>query len=142
MKKFLFGIVALALVLALGVPAFAATANPGPGSPGYQVFTMNIAGPTSTITSTITGIPWFKAPFPYRVVGIMTAARAGSTGVVNVMTGGVSLLTSSISVSTNYIDGTLIAAPNIADEASVTVNVGSTGSAVNDLTIQMILKRL
>lgn len=121
--------------------AWAATSNPTSGSSGYVIITH----PIGSITANTTGIPIFKSPFPHRVVNIMTMSRAQSAATYSLMikTGGTtSLLSSAISgTTTGWTEGTLIASPNIADEASVTADVTTGTSLVNDLVIEVILKR-
>ena len=81
-------------MLALPLVGMAATANPSPGSPGYQIIPLYIPG---ALTATATPIK-FKAPFGYRVIAISAYARVidtssgNETYTVDVQEGGTSLL--------------------------------------------------
>jgi hypothetical protein len=128
-------------------PAFSATANPSPSSPGYTPVVLPIMG---TYSSTQTVMKW-KAPTGYRVVHASVFARAvsGSTPTltVDVLTGSTSVLSTPVTVTAGTItDAVLATSPVLADEGTVNVNFtkGGTytsGQGWKDITLFMLLKR-
>jgi hypothetical protein len=128
--------------------ASAATGNPSTASPGYQIVPVYIPGP---LTATATPVK-FKAPWPYRVVGVSAYARTIKTSAtdetytLDVQQGSTSVLSSPISIaaSNTVYEGTLATAPNITDEATVSIiaTIGGTSPTVSDITVLLVLKRL
>jgi hypothetical protein len=122
--------------------ASAGPSNPATGASGYQVLIL----PISAITATTTGIVKFNAPWNFRVNRISSYANS-VTGTVTVdvkNSAGTSLLSSAMTLSTVYTEGTVTTdsgTRNITDETAVSVNTANTGSATN-VTLLLEIKRL
>lgn len=136
----------MALIFA-PITARADTDNPSSGSTGYETWVFHASG---TYTSTTTPLA-FKVPWPYRALSVSAYARAvsGTSDVasqtVDVKQGSTSLLTTPVQIisSATTYDATMASAPNITDEATLSVILTLTGSnpAVTDLTIVVPVKR-
>lgn len=147
MKKLFFGSQILVLALLLALPAFAATVNPSPASPGYMVLPLNFS---RTLTATATPIT-FKAPFPCAVVGVTAHAKTidksstDETYTVDIKEGAGSILSAPISLAAadTIYEGT-VTDTLIADEAtlSVVITLGGTTPSLTDAAVLLVLKRL
>ncbi len=128
--------------------AFAATDNPSPASPGYQIITI---GPFSQTSTAVAGLWTIKAPWPFRVVGFAGRSGAMSNTVSFDLknASGVSLLSSQLTPTTTAAvatDATLTtnsAVLNITDETTLQIDsvTGGTGTTTNT-TLQLEIKRL
>ena len=146
-------IIALVIAAAFGVmqvikPADAATGNPGPTLPGYQIIAI---GPISATTTTTTGIWEIKAPWPFKVLGFQGHSNAMSNTVTfNLLnSAGTSLLSSALTPTTTagvVTEATLTTSSstlNIADESVLRIDTStlSNGTTTNT-TLQLMIKRL
>lgn len=127
------------------VPVQAATTNYPPSVPVYVV-PFHISG---QYTATATGIVKFNFPFKAQVVSVQANARASGgtspTLTVDVMTAGVSLLSTPVAITAGTVaEATLATATTIADEDAVTVNfaIGGTSPTWNDITVVLTVVRL
>ncbi|MCK4536689.1 MAG: hypothetical protein KAT93_06725 [Desulfuromonadales bacterium] len=144
LSKFLTTLLVMAL---LAMPAFAATTNPGPGSPGYMVLPLTL---DRTITATATPVT-FKLPFPATVVGVTAHAKVLDTGdadetyTVDIKEAGTTILSSAVSLAAqDTVYAATLSDTTLADEALVTlvVTLGGTTPSMTDLTVLLVLKRL
>ena len=153
-KSLLSLMTVLALIIfamILAPVAHGATANPSPASTGYETVVLYVPG---AITSTATPIAW-KSPWPYRVLSISAYARSITTTCVTtppsysiqVKQGTTNLLSPALAILTTQaatvLDGVLTSAPNITDEATVSVLLTLAGESpsITDLTLIMSIKR-
>ena len=132
-------IVVLAMPFAVGLvgiapTARAATQNIATAIPGVVTMPFHISG-TRTDTSTAGAIK-FAMPFKVRLLGVGAVARTASgTMTFDLVDDGVSVLSSAITASTNYVEGTL-ANPVVLDESLMAVNIsGSGGPSFADITL-------
>lgn len=135
----------LAIATLMPVPAHAATPNYAASNPSVVVIPFHISG---QYTATTAGVVKFNLPFRARLIGIGANARASGgtspTLTVDLKVGGVSILTTPISITAGtYAEGAIGTSSQIADEASVTIdlNIGGTSPTWNDITVLMTLVR-
>lgn len=144
MKKFLLTPL---LLLAMALPALAATANPSPASSGYMVLPLSF---DRQITATATPIK-FKLPFACQVVGVTASAvtldktTTDETYTVDVKEGSTSILSSAITLTAagTFYDGT-VSDDTLADESTISVvfTLGGTTPIMTDAMVTLVLKRL
>lgn len=132
----------ISLVLALALPALAATTNPSPASPGYATIVIPLKG----YSTSRTGVAKFKAPAGYSVKSASIAARAitGTTPTVKVRGKNGSLVNYSGSIaSTGPTDLKLADESVLSDEVTQSIDliVGGTGVVIDDLWLTLFLKR-
>lgn len=144
-KLLLSVLLSLATVAIMALPAFAATANPPAGAPGYMVLPFAIS---QQYTVTTAGVVRFKAPFPCKVISVYASARA-STGTtptltVDVKEAGVTILTTPVAVTAGTVSEAVISDSRIADESIITLDltIGGTTPTWNDITVMLVLRRL
>lgn len=149
MKKHLLSTLLAVAALAIGVAiapaqAQAATPNIAVGAGQVAVFPLHISG---QYTASQTGVARFAMPFACDALGVGASARASGgttpTLTVDVLEGGVSILSAPIAVTAaTYSEGTITDSA-IADEAVVTVNltIGGTSPTWNDITVLLTCSR-
>jgi hypothetical protein len=143
--KFKNLLIAVGLVMATALSAFAATTNPAPGSSGYMVMPFSL---NRQYTSTTAGVVRFKAPFPCAVLNVYATARASGgtspTLTVDVKEAGTTVLSAPVSVTAGTVSEGTITDKKIADEAVVTIDltIGGTSPTWDDITVVLVLKRL
>lgn len=138
------GLAVIALGLSLGLAIFtsvlpgitrdaqAATQNFPPGTPVYAM-PVHISG---TYTATATPLK-FTLPYAGRLIGFSAAARGVSgTVTVDLQAGGVSLLSSALTLSTGVSEA-VIATAAVSDETVITAVLTLSGSTptVTDVSI-------
>lgn len=149
MKRLCSSALLLLVLLVWFAPAFAATANPVPGSTGVMVLPL-VFDRTVAAVSTPT-IARIKLPFPARVLSVSasteTADYASTDEVytIDVLEAGTTILTAPIDMlaADTVYDGA-IADATLADESVVTValDVAGTTPSITDVTVLLVLKRL
>ncbi len=134
------------MLLMLAVSALAATPNPSPNSPGYELLTFSI---NKQYTATTAGVVRFKMPWPAKLVTVQATARASGgtspTLTVDVKEAAVSKFTTPIAITAGTVsEGVIGTIPRIADEALITVDltIGGTTPTWDDITVVMVVKRL
>lgn len=98
-------------------------------------------------TATTTGVVQIKLPFKAKLVGVSATARASGgttpTLTVNVKQGATSVLSAPISLTAGTVAEGSIANAQLADEATLTVDltIGGTSPTWNDITVLLTLAR-
>jgi len=141
MKKLSFFMFAI-LAMALAVPAFAATTNPSPASPGYTPMVI----PFDLVSSARTGVVKFKAPVGYSVKSASIAARSvsGTSPTVKLRGKNGSLVNYSGSlVGTGPTDLSIVSGAALSDEVTQSIDLvtGGTSPRFTDFTLILFLKR-
>lgn len=139
------------LLLALAVafatifaPAVLADTPNFPTSTSVQMVPLVISG---QYTATTTGAVQIKLPFKAKLVGVSASARASGgttpTLTVNVKQGATSVLSAPISLTAGTVAEGSIANAQLADEATLTVDltIGGTSPTWNDITVLLTLAR-
>ncbi len=122
--------------------AMAAVSNPSPASPGYFMVVLSV---TSDITATVTNMARFKMPWPATLIGVSAIVRnqtAGGVATLDVTEGGVSVLSSPISLSSSAVTEGTISDSAIADEATIGITLTVSSGTWTDPTVQLDFKRL
>ncbi len=122
--------------------AMAAVSNPSPASPGYSMVVLSVV---SDITTTVTNLIRFKMPWPATLVGVSAIVRdqtAGGVATLDVTEGGVSVLSSPISLSSSAVTEGTISDSAIADEATIGITLTVSSGTWTDPTVQLNFKRL
>lgn len=137
------------LVLALALPALAATTNPSPASPGYEILTVTFSRTVSAVSTPV--MARFKMPFKFRVVSVTAScetadyANTDEVYTVDVLEAGTTILSSGIvlAAADTVYQGTVSDAA-LADEAVVTVTLDVVGTtpSITDVTVLLVVKRL
>lgn len=135
----------------LGLMAFMLMAfNASAATPNYaitaqeQVIPFHISG---QYTATTAGVVKFTLPYPVKLVGVSTTARASGgttpTLTVDVKEGGTSVLSAPISVTAGTVAEGTITDASLADEATITVDltIGGTSPTWNDITLLLTVVR-
>ena len=98
-------------------------------------------------TANATAVHRFKMPYAATVIGVSASARASGgttpTLTVDVMEGGVSILSAPVAVTAGAIAEATVSDTELADESSITVNYAITGTSPtwDDITVQIDLLR-
>lgn len=130
-------------------PAFAATVNPSPASPGYMTIPITMNRAVTTVSAPV--IARIKAPWPLAVVGITASLETGDFAStdehykIDVKEGATSILTTPLDlVAADTVYSAVVTDKAIADEAVLTVILDVTGTtpSVEDVTCLLVLKRL
>lgn len=115
--------------------AMAAVTNVPISTPGVVVIPLHITG---AVAATVTGISKFNMPFPCDLIGVGASSQAisGATNTVDVKLGGVSVLSSAITIAAagTYYEGT-IATTAITDEGVITVDITINGTSLTHTTV-------
>jgi hypothetical protein len=131
---------AAALALTAVQPARAATPNIAVGAGQVMVLPFHVTGAVSA-TATVAR---FQMPQACDLigVGVSSGAISGTTNTVDVQVGGVSALSSAITVSAagTWYEGT-IATAAIADEAVVTLVITIAGTSLTNTTVILTCAR-
>lgn len=148
-RRFL-GLGALAL-LAL-ISAYIPTAHVAAQTPNFStaisgvvVLPFHISG---QYTANTTAVIRFAMPFDARVVSVQASARASGgttpTLTVDVLAGGVSILSAPVAVTAGSNAFATIATAAVADEAAMTVNlaIGGTSPTWNDIVVVITVVRV
>jgi hypothetical protein len=121
---------ALALALPVFQPVIAATQNVTPAAGQVVTIPILVAGQR---TATQTAVARFAMPFPCNVLGVSASARASGgtspTLTIDVMAGGVSILSTPVSVTAGSVAEATVTTAAVADEAVITVNTAITGTS-------------
>lgn len=148
-KKSLFQLLAaIAVAFAMGAavlaPAQAATPNIAVGAGQVMVLPFHISGQYIATTASVVK---FAMPQACNLIGVGASARASGgtspTLTVNVLEGGVTVLSAPISITAGtYSEGTITDSA-IADEAVLTVDltIGGTSPTWNDITVVLTCAR-
>ena len=144
MKKFLVALgIAIGMAMAAPMAAMAAT-------PNYNLNSQELVIPfhiSGQYTATTTGVVKFALPFPAKLVGVSTTARASGgttpTLTVDVKEGGTTVLSAPISVTAGTVSEGTVTDSALADEASMTVDltIGGTSPTWNDITVLLTVVR-
>ncbi|WP_316978044.1 hypothetical protein [Shumkonia mesophila] len=109
--------------------ARAATPNIAVATPGVQIVPIHLQG---QFTADVTAVVRLKLPFPAKVLGVSASARASGgttpTLTVDVLDDGTTILAAPIAVTAAAVAEGTLAAPTIADESVITVNLVITGT--------------
>lgn len=151
MKKLLTfcSLAAVALAAALlftpvAPPAGAATPNIAIATPGVMVLPVHLPG---QYTASVTAVARIKLPFEAKVLGVSASARASGgttpTLTVDVLDDGTTILSAPIAVTAGAVAEGTLAAPTIADESVITVNlaIGGTTPTWDDVDLLITLIR-
>jgi hypothetical protein len=96
------------------------------------------------ISATVAGIAKFNMPFPCDLIGVGASAQAisGTTNTVDVKLGGVSVLSSAITIAAagTYTEGT-IATTAITDEGAITIDINIVGTSLTHTTVLLTCVR-
>lgn len=139
----------LLLILALVLPAQAATVNPSPGSPGYMMLPITMNRAVTTVSAPV--IARFQVPYGFTVVGVTAScetadyASTDEAYKIDVKEGATSILSAPINMlAADTVYAGTLADTAIADEAVVTVilDVAGTTPSVEDVTVLLVLKRI
>jgi hypothetical protein len=99
---------------------------------------------TGAVSATTAGIVKFNMPFACDLVGVGASAQAisGTTNTVDVKLGGVSVLSSAITIAAagTYTEGT-IATTAITDEGVITVDITIAGTSLTHTTVLLTCVR-
>jgi len=134
---------ALSVLPPLAVPANAATTN-------YNLSVQQVVIPfhiSGQYTATTAGVARFALPFPAKLVGVSTSARASGgtspTLTVDVKAGGTTVLSAPVAVTAGAVSEATITTSNLADEAVITVDltIGGTSPTWNDITVLLTVVR-
>jgi hypothetical protein len=134
----LFGLMAVT-----AMPTQAATPNYNLNSQ-VEVIPFHISGQYTTST---TAVAKFALPFPAKLIGVSTTARASGgttpTLTVDVKSGGTTVLSAPISVTAGAVSEGTITTTTLADEATITVDltIGGTSPTWNDITLLLTVVR-
>ena len=144
--KFKSLLMAALLLIITYTGASAATPNPSPGSPGYELIPIQISGQW---TATTTSVVKFQLPYPAYLIHFSATARASGgtspTLTVDLKEGGTSKLSTPLAVTAGTVGTAVIGTtPRMADESTITIdlNIGGTSPTWNDITVLMLIKRL
>lgn len=151
MKKLLTMCSLAAAILAVALlfnpvapPAGAATPNIAVATPGVMVLPVHLQG---QFTADVTAAVRIKLPFPAKVLGVSASARASGgtdpTLAIDVLDDGATILSAPISVTAGAVAEGTLAAPTIADESVLTVNLdlGGTDPTWDDVDLLITLIR-
>ena len=135
----------LAAALAVGAvavpqPAVAAVTNYSAANSAIVVIPLHFTG---TISATTAAVAKFNMPFPCKMIGVGAVPRAltGSSNTVDVLLGGVSILSGAMAMTAGtYTEGT-ITTSTITDEGVITVNVTIPSGTLVDTTVLMTCLR-
>lgn len=135
MKRALTLLSALVTCAAIGViilfapPNQAATPNVAVATPGVVLMPVHLQG---QFTADVTAVATLKLPFPARVLGVSASARASGgtspTLTVDVLDDGTTVLSAPIAVTAGAVAEGTLAAPVIADESVITIDLAITGT--------------
>lgn len=143
MLKRIFGTVLIALAMMATTFAHAATPNYNLNA-DVEVIAFHISGQYTTTTA---GVVKFALPFPAKLVGVSTTARASGgtspTLTVDVKAGGTTVLSAPISVTAGTVAEGTITTSTLADEAAITADltIGGTTPTWNDITLLLTVVR-
>ena len=145
----------LSLVLAIGclaiMPAFAATDNPSPVSPGFSPMVIPIMGNNTSVR--LNKVIW-KAPVGYKIIHASAVARTvsgtsptlkirGKNGALVNYSGSIGQTTTPTDLKLAPATAVAGSGPNMADEGlqSVDLIIGGTTPVWSDVTLFLFLKR-
>ena len=140
-KSLVLGLM-VAFALTFNLPsAQAAVPNIAVGSGQVVVVPLHITG---AISATVTGISKFNMPFPCQLIGVSASSQAinGTTNTVDVKLGGVSVLSSAITIAAagTVYEGT-ISTSTITDEGVITVDITIAGTSLTHTTVLLTCAR-
>ncbi len=137
--------VAIISLLALPLASQAVTPNYSVATSSLMMMPFHVSGQYG---STTTGVIRYNTPFPVRLVGCYFNARASGgtspTLTIDVKQGGTTLLTAPTSITVGTVsECSVIAAPDVVDEAAITVDftIGGSSPTWNDVTIVLVFLR-
>lgn len=131
-------------IMALPIPAQAATKNYSEAIPGIQVIPFHISG---QYTATAVNVVKFNIPFKAEVLSVQATARASGgtspTLTVDVKEAGTTILSSVISITAGTVSEGTLSDTSLADESAVTVDftIGGTTPTWNDITVLITVRR-
>ena len=145
MKKLYASLLAIgaALAVALAIvapPAAAAVTNIAPSVGQVLAIPLQLSGAYS---ASVTGAARFNMPFPCKLIGVGAAPRevTGSSNTVDVLLGGVSVLSAPIATTAaTYTEGT-ITTSSITDEGAITVDLAIPDGSLTDVTVLLTCVR-
>lgn len=121
--------------------ARAATTNVAAGGAQVLYIPLHITG---AISATVAGIAKFNMPMPCDLIGVTASSQAivGTTNTVDVKLGGVSVLSSAITIAAagTVYEGT-IATAAITDEGVITVDITIAGTSLTHTTVLLVCVR-
>lgn len=132
---------AIALVPAIAPkPAAAAVTNMSSGIGDVVVIPLHLSG---TYSATIAAVAKFKMPFPCKMIGVGSVPNAltGVNNTVDVLLGGVSILSAAMATTAGtYTEGT-ITTSTITDEGTVSVDLTIPAGTLVDTTVLLTCVR-
>ena len=121
---------AIGVIILFAPPNQAATPNVAVATPGVVLMPVHLQG---QFTGDVTAVARLQLPFPALVLGVSAAARASGgtspTLTVDVLDDGATILSAPVAVTAGAVAEGVVAAPVIADESVVTIDLAITGTS-------------